>query len=253
MYQIDNFPEVWADACLRDSEGRFLFLSIYGRDTALLQFMAAMELPRADNGLDRFTLIDPATSDRHAIDVAGTERLSKLSTRLPRDTVFGALTQTWIYDTAVATPDIVNRQGWALSRSPVGALPPVVAGKATPMDTFVAAGKPAVPGPSASADVAHPAVASTPLDDRLWALMKHLAPVPLLDPWRNGLMALAREAGMIRPIGDSTYPALGPVTGGRVSLDDRFLPMVRDLVGSGAIVLPPSASSARSAGSIQRP
>ena len=230
MYQIDNFPEVWADACLRDSEGRFLFLSVYGRDTALLQFMAAMELPRAENGLERFALIDKVTSDRHVADVAGTERLSKLSTRLPKDTVFGSLTQTWIYDTSVAAPDIVNRQGWALVNATQERELAKAASGASASGTPLTVDMPIAKSETAS------------LDDRLWALMKHLAPVPLLDPWRLCLMRLAREAGMIRPLGDSTYPPLGPIGGGRVSLDERFLPMVRDLVATGAIALPSTAA-----------
>ena len=58
MYYVEEFPEVWADACVRDSEGRFLFLSVFGRDGSLMQFIAAMELEGKERGVSRFNLID---------------------------------------------------------------------------------------------------------------------------------------------------------------------------------------------------
>ena len=30
MFKVVEFPDVWADACIRDSDGRFMFLSVYG-------------------------------------------------------------------------------------------------------------------------------------------------------------------------------------------------------------------------------
>lgn len=44
LYQIEEFSDIWADACLRDSEGRLMFLSVYGRDGVLMQMLAAFEL-----------------------------------------------------------------------------------------------------------------------------------------------------------------------------------------------------------------
>lgn len=40
MYQVEEFPEVWADACIRESDGRFLLISLYGRDGSLMQLGA---------------------------------------------------------------------------------------------------------------------------------------------------------------------------------------------------------------------
>lgn len=51
MYQVEEFPEVWADACIRESDGRFLFVSLYGRDGSLMQFMAAMQLGNKEGGI----------------------------------------------------------------------------------------------------------------------------------------------------------------------------------------------------------
>ncbi|WP_172401049.1 hypothetical protein [Alcaligenes faecalis] len=51
MYQVEEFPEVWADACIRESDGRFLFVSLYGRDGSLMQSMAAMQLGNKEGGI----------------------------------------------------------------------------------------------------------------------------------------------------------------------------------------------------------
>ena len=59
MYRIEEFPEVWADACLRDGEGRFMFLSIFGRDVSLMQLLAAIELGSDSSGVKRFHLLSP--------------------------------------------------------------------------------------------------------------------------------------------------------------------------------------------------
>ena len=57
MYRIEEFPDVWADACLRDSEGDLMFLSAYGRDGALMQMLAAFELSSSERGTDHIHLV----------------------------------------------------------------------------------------------------------------------------------------------------------------------------------------------------
>ena len=41
LYAVRECSDVFVDAALRDDSGELLFLSIYGRDTALLHFFAA--------------------------------------------------------------------------------------------------------------------------------------------------------------------------------------------------------------------
>ena len=55
LYQIEEFSDIWADACLRDSEGRLMFLSVYGRDGVLMQMLAAFELGASQRASIRFT------------------------------------------------------------------------------------------------------------------------------------------------------------------------------------------------------
>ena len=76
LYQIEEFSDIWADACLRDSEGRLMFLSVYGRDGVLMQMLAAFELGASQRGVNQIHLvgkeitIDEATGDV-TIAVAG--------------------------------------------------------------------------------------------------------------------------------------------------------------------------------------
>ena len=57
MYRIEEFSEIWADACLRNSDGRLMFLSYYGRDGSVMQFLASLELGHTERGLNRFHLV----------------------------------------------------------------------------------------------------------------------------------------------------------------------------------------------------
>lgn len=205
-FQVQEFPEIWADACLRDSEGRFLFLSLFGRDNAILQFMAAMELPRAEQGIDRFMLVDAAGRE-HTVDVGGTDRLAKHSGRLPRQNLFGPVSHLWLYDASLTSPDRVNRHGWVLRHS---------------------------------AEMAAPDASTAHLLDRAWEMMQSLSPVPLLGIWREALMQLAIDTGMVRLLDDPLFPALGPVQGARVSLGQQFLPKLSELVADGVLRLPPA-------------
>lgn len=197
MYRIEEFPDIWCDACLRDSEGRFLFLSVYGRDGSLMQFMAALDLGEKEKGVAHFHLAD-ASGDRHLVDVGGTKRLAKQAGRLPRQNLFGPLSQLWLFDAKLQTPDRVNRIGFAMHYGSVTA-----AGYG-----------------SALSDLA----------DRAWLLVKNLSPVALLDVWREQVMAWCMEKNAVEFIGSDLYPALGPVRAARVSLTDHFTAFVSGAV-----------------------
>jgi hypothetical protein len=204
MFRVHEFSDVWADACLRDSEGRFLFLSLFGRDNAILQFMAAMELPRAEHGIDRFHLIG-LDGREHAVDIGGTDRLAKHSGRLPRQNLFGPLSHVWLFDASLTSPDRVNRHAWVLRHD---------------------------------ADTADGDASTAHLLDRAWEMVQSLSPVPLLDTWRGPLMPLAIDTGMVRLLDDPLFPPLGPVRGARVSLGQQFLAKLGDLVAEGVLRLP---------------
>ena len=116
LYQIEEFSDIWADACLRDSEGRLMFLSVYGRDGVLMQMLAAFELGASQRGVNQIHLVG-RDGERHRVDVGDVKRLDKHAGKLPRQNLFGPLNQMWLFDRGMRSPDRANRIGWALHSS----------------------------------------------------------------------------------------------------------------------------------------
>ena len=218
MYSIEEFPELWVDACLRSSDGKMMFLSVYGRDGSLMQFMSALELgAKHERGAERFHLVDagiPAASmkagqpQRHSVDVMGTERLTKVAAKLPRQTLFGQLSQMWLFDKALQAPDRANRIAWVLARPEHG-------GRATP----------------------NPRLASgaTDTQDRIWRTVVDLSPVALLEHWREPVLNWLRTKGALSQLDDPVYPALGDVSAWRISLSDHFVAFISQEVRAGVL------------------
>ena len=205
MFQIEEYPELWADACLRDSEGRFLFLSLYGRDGALMQFMSALYLgAKASQGITRFHLVQQQDgyTKRHLVEVGGADRLDKHSGRLPKGNIFGPVSQMWLFDKALQKPDRANRIGWALQSREEG--------------DDEAPGK---------------------MQERVWALIKTLSPVALLEHWREPVINWFLDKGAVQVMDSAMYPALGPITGARVSVTDHFVQFISDSVRQGTLRL----------------
>ncbi|MCL1962056.1 MAG: hypothetical protein FWG56_09865 [Desulfovibrionaceae bacterium] len=200
LYRIEEYPEIWADACLRDSEGRFMFLSLYGRDGSLMQFLAAMELGESERGVQRFHL-QAADGQRHLVDVGGAQRLAKHAGKLPRQNLFGPLNHLWVFDKSLQTPDQANRIGWALHST--------------------AAGRQETTG----------------LADRVWQLINALSPVALQDHWREPVLSWCRNKGATQLMDSSLYPALGPVQAMRVSLTDHFTAFISQEVRQRRLLL----------------
>jgi hypothetical protein len=107
LYAVRECSDVFVDAALRDDSGELLFLSIFGRDTAILHFFASFSLPVTNGGRDAFTLIHE--SETHRVTVSDPAVLEKLTGRLPRGNLFGNLTHAWLYKEAAIKPDRSNR------------------------------------------------------------------------------------------------------------------------------------------------
>lgn len=153
MFKIVEMSDLFVDACVRDEAGQLLFMSCYGRDTALQQLLAAFQLKSSSGGLDWFRL-EGATSPTRAetVFVGDPGRLEKFSGRLPRENLFGNLVHSWIYDPAVLRADFSNRSAW----------------------------------------VVDPVAWSENLRDqlraRVWQTYQTLSPVPLLEHWCEPLL-----------------------------------------------------------------
>lgn len=201
MFSIESFPDLFVDACVRGDQSELLLLSLYGRDTSVLQFMSAFSVPRDQGGLitagqARFTIVD--ADQRHTVCVPDPERIEKLTGRFPDRNLFGTLTHTWLYNPIVIQPDRPGRTAWLLSD-----------GVETPRS-------------------------------RLWALVKALSPLPLLEHWQGPLLD-GLGARICTPLSAFKFPPVGKLGGVRVTLGDRFEEIVSMAVRTGVLSLEPDA------------
>ena len=173
LYRIDECPDVMADACVGDDQGNLIFLSIWARDTAVQQFLARLTLGRDEQGLDQFHVITDQGGSV-PVFVGNVDRLEKRMTRAYRRTLFGSLSNVWLFDRRCVKPDKANASALAL-------LPRAVSDHT----------------------------------DRLWALVRETCPLPLLDHWRDDVLALLQSRDML-----TRLPlALGLLEGHRLALD----------------------------------
>ena len=203
MFRIKEVADVFVDACVRDEEGRLLFLSCFGRDTAIQQLFAAFYLKVTEGGLEVFHLREPnagASDAGQPVRVGSADRLQKTSGRLPRENVFGNLAHTWIYDPVIVRPDRATRTAWVLDPQQV---------------------------------------AETKLDrvlGRVWEVFKLLSPVPLLDDWQPMLMKACFD-DCVKAMSESPFPPIGRVSAQKVTVPDSFVGTVSALVKRGDLAL----------------
>lgn len=57
LYQIEECPDLYVDACVCDEQRNLVFLSAWGRDTVTQGFLARLTLGREENGIDHFHII----------------------------------------------------------------------------------------------------------------------------------------------------------------------------------------------------
>lgn len=206
MFRVQEIGDLFVDVCVREPDtGELRFLSVYGRDGAVLKFFAAFSLPKEQGGLSAFTLLGPddVTSE---VKVGHVARLDKLTGKLPRGNLFGNLVQAWLFDESLVQPDRANSTAWGLYplRSPDG--------------RELAAGD---------------------IEGRLWQQVRDLSPVPLANEWRTAVMGTDRVQ-FVRWLRPETcaYPPLGPIQACRIELGKRFVETVSALVRDGVLQAP---------------
>jgi hypothetical protein len=201
LYKLRELTDLYADACVRDEAGELMFLSVYGRDTAVQQLLAAFTLKVSEGGVDRFHLED-VDGESHPVQVGNSERLEKFTGKLPRDNLFGNLAHLWLYDPILTRPDRSNRVAWVL-----------VEGVDDPSDRNEA------------------------IWERAWGLYKLLSPVPLLDAWQAAVLSRTGE-DVVTLMNETVHPPLGRIAAARVSLPESFPEIVSGMVKAGELTPP---------------
>lgn len=208
FYRLRDLSDLFVDACIRDEAGRLMFLSVYGRDTAIQQLLAALHLPTSQGGLDVLVLQNPEAELRLRFVrafVGDADRLSKHTGKLPR-CLFGQLVHAWIYDPLMITPDKSNGVGWVM----------VDTGLEQSITT-------------ASQDRAR---------DAVWFMVCHLSPIPLLSHWRDTVLTSLGGKLMLN-LAATTCPPIGRLGAARVTVDDTFPSAISAMVKTGQLALHP--------------
>lgn len=194
LYAVKECADLFVDAALRNAEGDLMFLSAFGRDTALLQFFSAFTLPLTGGGLGGFTLTRDKES--HRVNVGEPESLQKLTGRLPRDNLFGNLSHTWLYRECLLKPDRIGRRAVLLRYAEDEAA----------------------------------------FATRVWLMVRELSPVPLLDHWREPLLAVLGD-DIVQSLSTGKWPPVGDIDARVVALPDDFERIVSAAVARQALTL----------------
>jgi hypothetical protein len=210
LYKITEIADLFVDACLRNESGDLMFLSVYGRDTALQQFLAAMQLKQNEGGITRFSLKPADVNNEPAsifINVGNPDRFEKFSGRMPKENLFGNLSHLWIYDPVLIKPDKATKTGWVLLDQSL---------EQTPVNDHEAA--------------------RSLLNQGIWALYKKLSPVPLLEDW-EAAVTQTHNAICVTWMSETNYPPIGQIAAARLVIDDEFSGLVSSMIKSGQIGL----------------
>lgn len=206
VYTCLEQGDVFVDSLVCDKRMNLLFMSLYGRDGSIQQMLSRIHLGSREDGISTITLKDPA-SGRSApkVFVGDPRRLEKLTGQLAKS-LFGKLAQVWIYDPVMVKPDKPNKRGWVF------------------FDGTQDQGQ---------------------REAQVWALIKYLSPLPLLDHWERDIKALIQRSGSEAGIHQSVH--VGPVGGFEVVLPPDFEDLVSREIQESRIHLDPSIQLAQAA------
>lgn len=199
MYSLLEQSDVFVDACVADQREQLLFVSAYGRDTSLQQFMARLHQPVNQGGVDSVTLRkEGEKSDALKVLVGDARRLEKTTGRMPKAGLLGNLVHAWIFDPLALQVDHASRSAWLLDNE----------------------------GDDKEA-------ASQRVHADTWQLVKELSPVPMLEAWRDlALLHLRVNGGLLET------PSVGPIKALRIELPESFPDWISYNVREGVLEVP---------------
>ncbi len=163
LMPVVDAPGLFADAMLADEGGNLLFLSLWGRDTAIQEFRARLSLPVREGGLEHARLEQPDGACLTA-RTGDPQRLESDSGRTSSQTIFGTLVHLWLFDRLAREPDRSNRRAMLIHRN----------------------------------DAAAQAGQRHLHQHRLWEQVRASCHLPLLPHWRKVVIEAFRKAGWIR-------------------------------------------------------
>lgn len=210
MHEITALTGVYADALVRDEAGNLMFMSCFGRDTAIKELMARIQLDTSDQGLRELTLVGQQ-EDRRVMMTAQIRNAKELAKHTGRvgKTLYGELTHAWIYDPVIQSPDKASGRAWIIHLHRSGGV------LADSHDREQIRG-------------------------RIWESIKALASVPLMEHWREPVIGAITQ-DMVYTMGlhvPSDYSPrlskpLGALSAVRVQLSEDFPERVSQMIRAG--------------------
>ncbi|MBL3529518.1 MAG: hypothetical protein JMN27_17850 [gamma proteobacterium endosymbiont of Lamellibrachia anaximandri] len=170
LMSLPEVPGIFADAVVTDTHEALVFLSLWGRDTAIQELLARLSVSEREGGLEQLSLTGPEYQ-KVRIRTGNADRYVKISGRMPKDNLFGAVTQLWLYDRLVTEPDRVNRKAILLHRVS-----------------------------SLSQPLSHSMGSDEDKASRLWQRVRQTCHLPLLDHWRDTVLDAFRKEGWIQDL-----------------------------------------------------
>ncbi len=235
LYEVERCQGIFVDACIRDEAGRLLMLSAYGRDTAIKELLARMQLgAQHQDGLQELTL-KPQSNDVRSqkVFIGNAKDLDKLTGRLPK-CVYGNLNHLWLYNPVILAPVKGADVAWVIEQ-----VPKLQTGQTTKAH-----------------QLDHELVDK--IKTRLWAAIGHLASIPLLPHWRDPVIAAIEHSMLLRmgqrghdDINQLLSEPIGDFVVLKVALDQsKFAQIVTDLVRTGRLDLEPLKALSTTSGTL---
>lgn len=226
LYRVDGVYGLFADAAAWDqASGELFFISLWGRDTALQEFLARLSLPSGQGGFSAFNLAGTGQEGKVPVRVSNPGQMAKLGGRMPSSGLFGEVAHVWLYTPLALSPDYAGRRTLRILRE----------------DATVQGGEDAFDS------------------DAVWTLLKEVSHLPLLDGWRQAVVEAAAGRGWIKrhagiaanaleiDLGDPDYEAVvsGLVKGGILRLPGDTPPPPSNGRGQGGSESPPPPARKR--------
>lgn len=156
MFVLREQSDVFVDAMASDHHAQLLFISVYGRDTSIQQFMARLHQSSREGGISEVSAVERlGAKPALQVMVGDPKRLEKTTGRMPRTGLLGNLVHAWIFNPAVLNVDHATRSAWIME----------------------------------------PELDRPRLIELAWTLVKDLSPVPLLDAWRELVLRHVQGSG----------------------------------------------------------
>lgn len=207
LMEVREAPGVYADALLRDERGGLLFISLWGRDTALQELQARLSLPISDGGVTMLHITQgtQGQSSESRVNLDRINCMEKHSGRLPARNLFGDVAQLWIYDRLATEPDRANRVGLLFLR-----------------------------GSNTGDGLTENELC------RIWQLVREVSHLPLLPHWRKPVLEVLDAKNWLRRLDDGAG-----VQAWRVELGDpAFEAAISQLMHAGVLHLEAETSTA---------